>query len=114
VGHRPAALFGVFTSDGQDLGDLLGGELARAAWAGQVGKQVLDGVTQGGKSLTTLDEHEAVEGTGPAAPPDARTVTITAKAGGDVLIVQAVKGEQDHTRPQDKGLRAGAGTSEDL
>src|SRR5215218_4533053 len=95
---------------GEDLCDLLGGELARGTAPGQVAEQSLDGVRQGGRLLAAFDQDQALEGVGPSVPPWADRMTFTSDIPGDVLIGEAVEGQEDHPCPLGDGLRTGPGT----
>jgi hypothetical protein len=67
--------------------------------------------------LAALDEDQAVEGVGPASPPQADRVAAPAKGLGDGLVVEAVEGKRYHGGALGEGLGAGTGTgkgAEDL
>src|SRR5262245_44668065 len=108
--HRSAAVLGVFAGDGEDLCVLLGGELARGTTPGQVAEQSLDGVRQGGWLLAAFDQDEALEGIGPSVPPWADRMPFTSDLPGDVLVGEAVEGQEDDPCPLGDSLRTGAGT----
>jgi hypothetical protein len=96
---------------------LLGGELARGAGTWGVGQQLPDGLTQGGQIFGAFDADEAVEGGGPARPPDADLMTFQIHYRGDLLVELAGEGQQDEggalAEEQRLGTRAAEG-GEDL
>src|SRR5205823_723435 len=110
VGHRPTAVLGGLTGHRQDRGDLLRCKLAGAAGARPVAEQSLDRPKQGRILLATFDEDQALEGAGPASPPDAHGMPLTAEAPRDGFVVQPVEGQQDHAGALREGLGAGART----
>ena len=75
MGDGPAGVLGGLAGDGQDLGDLLGGEFAGGSGSRLVGEDLLDGASPRSAGLEALDADEAVEGRGPAASPAADLVT---------------------------------------
>src|SRR5438067_10314622 len=107
--HRSATVGGWLAGHGQDLRHLLGGELTWAAAARQVAEQFGDGVGQSRFLLAAFHEDQSLPRIRPASPPDADSVAFAAYAVSDVLVVQAVKAEQNHACPLGDGLRAGAG-----
>ena len=109
MSHRSTARSGVLAGDGQDLRDLLGGELARGTAPGPVAQDRLDGARQGGRLLAAFDRDQALEGRGPAVPPGADRMTFTSDLPGDVLVGEAVERQEDHPCPLGDGLRAGPG-----
>jgi hypothetical protein len=112
--HGSSARFGVFTGDGQDLCDLLGGELARGATPGPIAQQPLDLARQCGRLLAAFDQDQSLERLGPAAPPGAYRMTFTPDLPGDILVGEAVEGQKNHPRPPGDGLGTGAGTDHRL
>ena len=95
VGDRPAGLLGGLAGDGEDLGDLLGGEFAGGAGPGLIGEDRLDGPAERGAGLGALDGDEAVEGARPASPPESDGALGQADLLGDLVVAAALKGEQD-------------------
>ena len=69
VGDRPAGHLGRLAGDGQDWGDLLGGELGGGAGAWFVAEDRFDGASQDGAGLATLEVNEWVPRVGPAPSP---------------------------------------------
>ncbi len=112
--HRPATLLGIFAGDGQDPGDLLGGELARRTAPGRVAQQRLERARQGGWLLAAFDQDQAIEGVGPAVPPGADRMAFTSDLLGDVLVREAVEGQEDHACPLRDGLGTGAGPGHEV
>src|SRR4051794_17496587 len=106
VGEGVAQLFGVFAGHGEDLGQLLSGELARRARPRGIGQQLADGLAQSGGAFQTLDNHQAIKGSGPASPPDADLVAFEIDLGGDLFVEQTGEGQQDDRGPlpQEVGL----------
>ena len=91
--HGPAARLGVFAGDGQDPGDLLGGELARRTAPGQVAQQSRNRVRQCRRLLAAFDQDQVLERIGPAVPPGADRMTFTPDMPGDVLVGEAIEGQ---------------------
>jgi hypothetical protein len=114
VGHGATARLGIFASDGQDLGDLLGGELARGTAPGSVAQQVLDRGRQRGRLLAALDQDQTRKRIGPAVPPGADRMTFTADMPGDILVADSIERQKDHPCPLGDGLRTSAGTDQSL
>ena len=86
---------GRLAGDGQDPGDLLGGELAGCAGAGFVAEDRFDRPSQVGAGLTTLDVNEPIPRVGPAPSPASDLAVCQADPAGDVFIEKALEGQDD-------------------
>src|SRR4029077_1045391 len=107
VSDRPSGLRGRLAGNGQDLGDLLRGELAGCARAWFVSEDRFDGASQDGAGLAALDVNELVPRVSPAPAPASDLAVSQADPLGDVLIEQAVEGQHDDrgALPQPRGYR---------
>src|SRR4029077_1808126 len=99
VGDGPARLLGGLAGDGQNQGDLLGGELAGGAGAWFVGEDGFDGASQRGAGLATLQVNEAVPGLGPASSPASHWALSQADLRGDLVIAKAGEGQENDGSP---------------
>ena len=109
MGHGSTARLGLLAGDGQDPRDLLGGELARRTAPGEIAQQSLDLAREGGSLLAAFDQDQAIEGIGPAATPGSDRMAFASDSRGDVLVAEAIEGQEDHPRPLGQGLGAGTG-----
>jgi hypothetical protein len=114
MAHGPSTILGQLTSDRQDLGHLLGGELAGRSWTRQVRQELLHGAAQSVEPLAAFDKDQAVEGVGPAPPPQAGGVPLAAQDLGNGLVVASVESKEDHAGALGDRLGAGAGARKGL
>src|SRR5262245_60611337 len=69
---------------------------------------------QGRLLLAAFNQDQPLDCLDPAPPPDARRVAFAADAVSDVLVVVALKGEQNHACPLGEGLGTGTGAGHGL
>src|SRR5205085_8987010 len=71
------------------------GEFARCTGPGFIGEDRLDGAAEFGVGLGALEVDQALEGTGPASPPDADGSLRQSDGLGDHVVAVSLEGEQD-------------------
>jgi hypothetical protein len=64
---------------------------------------------EGGFLLAAFDQDQAIEGLGPAVTPGSDRMAFASDSRGDVVVAEAVEGQEDDPRPLGKGLGAGPG-----
>src|SRR5262245_14916362 len=99
VSDRAARFLGWFAGQRQDLGDLLGRELAGIARTRFVAQHLFNGSAEVGQASRALDDCEAFPRLGPPPPPHSDGIPIEVDFPGDVLIVGSLKGPQDNGGP---------------
>jgi hypothetical protein len=89
---------------------LFGRELAGTAVAGQIPKELLDGLDEDTLRLAAFRQNQVVERVRPATTPNTHRVALAPDSFGDFLTVQPLERQQDHPGSLGNPLGTGAGT----
>ncbi len=114
VRHRSPRVFRWFAGQRDDLRNLLGRELGWNPGPGCVGEGLHDRLAEDGLWFDTLDDHQAVEGLGPASSPQAGLMAFAVQLLGNLLIAEPLKGQANDGRMAGDALRTGGASFEGL